>query len=346
MPFPPAASWWADAAGSFTALSPRWEQLTGRSVEKELGRGWLEGVHPDDRSAWQSALERAQPRGELCCDLRVRSGRGDWIWLRMQGLVERDAQGRATGLVGSATDVSDLCQERDQLRERLRGAGGAHPVARGALEELADAALHDLQEPLRNLAYTLEQLAGAEPGPAGALVRRARELAASLQDLLRHLLEYAEIGREPARLEPTDPGQALAWATDHLAGLIAERGARISVDALPPVQADPIHLARIFQNLLANALHHAGSPALHIEVSGERSGDRVILSVADNGVGIAREHRERVFQAFQRLEHAASAGRGIGLSICRKLVEAQGGEIWVEPAAPAGACFRLQLPAA
>jgi PAS domain S-box-containing protein len=324
--FPPAAAWWTDARGAFIAFSPRWETLVGRELAKELGNGWLDGVHPDDLAVWERCYRTALAAGsEFRCDLRLRSGTR-WAWLRMHGLPQRDAAGLFSGYAGSATDVSDLKRAAD------------------AAEELLQSAIHDLRAPLRNLAHALESLARDTADQAG--IERARGLARSLDALLHDLLDYAAAGRAAPQAQGVDPGEALAWARTNLAPLIEQTRAEIEVAPLLRVRVDPIHLGRVFQNLLSNALIHAGGREPRIRIDARREADAVCISVRDGGPGIPAAARETIFGAFQRLSGSAVPGSGLGLAICQRLVESHGGRIWVESHPGPGASFCFTLPAA
>jgi PAS domain S-box-containing protein len=322
--FPPAAAWWTDASGAFVALSPRWEDWTGRELAKDLGSGWLDAVHPEDVPVWQRTCAAAlESRGEFRCDLRLRAG-ARWIWLRMHGLPQRDAAGRFAGFVGSATDVSDLKREAAEQAELLEGA------------------VHDLRAPLRNLRHSLDQLAAG--AAADEWLAGARELSASLELLLRELAGYTAAGHAP-RAQPVDPAEAFAWARANLEPLIQQTRAEIAVGPLPRVLADPIHLGRVFQNLLANALLYAGASAPRVQVSARREGGEVCFAVRDQGIGIPAASHEAIFRAFQRVPGTEVPGSGLGLAICRKLVELHGGRIWVESRPGAGATFQFTLAA-
>jgi PAS domain S-box-containing protein len=322
--YPPAAAWWTDAAGAFVALSPRWQAWTGRDLEKELGSGWLDAVHPEDRSIWERALDAARVAGrELRCDLRLRAS-AHWRWVRMHGVPQRDARGRLTGYVGSATDISDL--------------------KRAAVEsdELLQAAVHDLRAPLRNLEHTLEHALRA---PDRELLERARGLARSLSDLLRDLCAYTDAGRSEPAAQGVDAAEALAWACANLEPLIEQTRAEIAAGPLPRVWADPVHVGRVFQNLLCNALLYSGGAAPRVRISARRKAGEVRFAVQDDGVGIPADAHERVFRAFERLSSPEVPGSGLGLAICRRLVELHGGRIWLDSRPGSGSTFYFTLPA-
>ncbi len=337
--FPPAAAWWSDARGELIALSPRWEQLTGRSVEKECGGGWLAHVPPDDVRRWHEARSAAVRAGrELRVDLRVRAREGGWLWLRMHGLPEQDGAGMLTGFVGSATDVSDLRRMQDELIGEVRRLARADRE----LDQLVHVGVHDLQAPLRNLDYLLSELAAGELDPAA--VKPLRRLTRSALDIAGNVLDFARVGRQEPSAEPVDARRSLDWALAHLAPAIERARASVVIRPLPRVYADPIHLGRIFQNLVSNALRYAGDAPPHVEISASRDADQVVFRVSDRGVGVPPDQREEVFGLFSRLPGDQDVpGTGAGLAICRKLVELHGGRIWIEPTSGPGASFLFTL---
>jgi PAS domain S-box-containing protein len=341
--FPPAAAWWSDAQGGLVALSPRWEELTGRSIEKECGTGWLAGVHPDDVGAWLEALAQAvRGEGELRVDLRVRGPAAASLWLRMHGRPRRDAAGALLGFTGSATDVSDLRAAQEELLAELRRQPRQVPLE--PLDRLVEVGVHDLQAPLRNLQYLLDQLDDRlVDAEAQQILRDARRLVCAAQDVARSVLDYAQLDRHGPRAESVDARQALDWALDQLRPLIERTGARIEVSGMPRVCADPIQLGRIFQNLVSNALLHAGPHAPRVEIHAHREADQIVFAVRDQGIGIPSAQHAAIFELFHRLQNSDVPGTGAGLAICRKLVELHGGRVWVDSAPGQGATFYFTL---
>jgi len=324
--FPPAAAWWTDRGGAFIAFSPRWEALTGRDLTKELGHGWLDAVHPEDLALWDRTFHTAlTAASEFRCDLRLRAG-SRWAWVRMQGMPELDGDGQLRGFAGSALEITDLKRAGEEQ------------------EGLLHAAVHDLRAPLHGLMHLLAEL---ESAPASReILSHARELASRLDLLLRDWLEYSSVGRSgTARAETVDARRPLDWAIENLAAQIRESRAELDVGPLPEVRVDPVHLGRVFQNLIANALVHSGCRPPQVSIRGEREARFVHFAVSDPGVGIAEEAHESVFGLFQRLAAGNAGGSGLGLAICRKLVELHGGRIWVESQPGAGATFHFTLPA-
>ena len=169
--------------------------------------------------------------------------------------------------------------------------------------------------------------------------------AARMRTLIDDLLRYSRVTSKERILEVIESRAALDEARANLGRAIVEKGAVVTDDALPTVLADSIQLVQLFQNLVGNALKFCeGSPRVH--VAAERSGEEWVFSVRDNGIGIAPEHRERIFQIFQRLHGRTEyPGTGVGLAICQKVVDRHGGRIWVESRPGEGSAFFFTLPA-
>jgi light-regulated signal transduction histidine kinase (bacteriophytochrome) len=166
-----------------------------------------------------------------------------------------------------------------------------------------------------------------------------------MQRLINDLLAYSRVGTHGAPLVPTDCGEVMAGAIAALAAPIAETGARVTYGELPTVLGDATHLGQLFQNLIGNALKFCTGVTPEITISAERAGGEWLFRVRDNGIGIDPAYAERIFIIFQRLHSRDEyPGTGIGLAICKKIVERHGGRIWVESQPGQGATFTFSLP--
>lgn len=169
--------------------------------------------------------------------------------------------------------------------------------------------------------------------------------ATRMQQLINDLLAYSRVGTSKAEFAPTDCRAALEGVLGDLKMTIDESGGGVTHDPLPTVMGDAQQIRQLFQNLIANAIKFQNSAPPHVHVSAERGGGEWVFSVHDNGIGIAPEYAERIFVIFQRL-HTRNEypGTGIGLAICKKIVEHHGGRIWVESQPGQGATFRFTIP--
>ena len=218
------------------------------------------------------------------------------------------------------------------------------------LEQFAYVASHDLQEPLRMIHNYVELLGDRYrtqlDGNAHEFIAFALDGAKRMQQLIHDLLAYSRVGTRNKELVPTDSAQVLAASLSNLKVAIEEARAEIRHDDLPEVMGDPVQLTQLFQNLIGNAVKFRGEAPPQVDVRAQRKGSEWEFSVRDNGLGIAEQDFHRIFVVFQRLHGGDKyPGTGIGLSVCKKIVERHGGRIWVESKPGKGATFRFTLPA-
>ena len=209
------------------------------------------------------------------------------------------------------------------------------------LQAYANLVAHDLSEPLASmqvLVTLLEQHPDTPPSPE--VLRQLRESAARGRELVDGVLAYARSGE--LRRERVALGRVLAEVAEDLRPSL-EAHATLLVGELPEVEGDPRQLRRVFQNLVSNALRFRRSDPVLIEVSAFRAAREHVVSVRDNGIGVAPEHTRQIFGMFARFD-ANAEGLGLGLAVCRRIVEAHGGRIWMEPADGGGTIFRFTLP--
>jgi signal transduction histidine kinase len=255
----------------------------------------------------------------------------------------RDVDAMRRALIGEMRNIETARRELDEQGRELQRSNAD-------LEQFAYVASHDLQEPLRKVASFCQLLQRRYGGQlderADQYIEFAVDGAKRMQILINDLLAFSRVGRTDANAEVLDAGAVLDRAVENLAGALEETGGRITHDGMPRVRAEPALLATVFQNLLGNALKFHGEEPPHTHVAATRDGDRWLIRFTDNGIGIEREYADRIFTIFQRL-HPKSAypGTGIGLAMCRKIVEHHGGSIWLEDSAGPGSTFVVALPA-
>jgi len=218
------------------------------------------------------------------------------------------------------------------------------------LEQFAYVASHDLQEPLRMVASYTQLLAkryrGRLDGDADEFIAYAVDGVTRMQSQIQDLLNYSRLGKKGMDFEPTDCAAVLDRALVNLKVAIEESGATVTSDPLPAVTGDANQLVQLFQNLIGNAVKFRNHERPLIHVSAKRNGNEWLFSVHDNGIGFEPQFAERIFVIFQRL-HAKGdhPGTGIGLAVCKKIVERHGGRIWAEAEPSQGATFYFSIPA-
>jgi light-regulated signal transduction histidine kinase (bacteriophytochrome) len=239
---------------------------------------------------------------------------------------------------------------RKRAAEALERKARELAASNAELEQFAYAASHDLQEPLRMIASYTQLLArryrGKLDGDADDFMRFIVEGAERMQTLIRDLLAYSRAGRAaqtPARVDLQD---CIHASLANLRAMLEESAAAVEVGLLPEFVGQRSQLIQLFQNLIGNALKYHGADPPRVHVSAERRGREWLFSVRDNGIGIDPQYREQVFDLFRRLHSRNEyAGTGIGLAICKKIVESHGGRIWVESEPDRGSAFYFTLPA-
>ncbi|HEX3509481.1 MAG TPA: ATP-binding protein [Solirubrobacteraceae bacterium] len=291
------------------------------------------------------------------------------ILTRPLARLEADAAAVAAGdftrplsAASGAREIVDLRGEIETMRARivqeLDSVQRAHSLlgrqaeelrrSNAELDQFASVAAHDLQEPLRKIASFCQALklryGGRLDERADEYIEYAVDGAKRMQVLITALHELARVGRQGARMQ-IELGEALAAAERSLSAELGHSGARIESDPLPSIRGDPVLMTSLFGNLLGNALKFRDSQQPVVRIGCLRGIDTWELSFADNGIGIEPQYAERIFQVFQRLHTREEyEGTGIGLALCRKIVEYHGGRIWLDPEHRGGARFVMTLP--
>ncbi|MHC4480050.1 MAG: sensor histidine kinase, partial [Planctomycetota bacterium] len=239
--------------------------------------------------------------------------------------------------------------ERRQAEQKLRLALKELERSNKDLEQFAHVASHDLREPLRMVRSYLELLSRRYEGELGEdadeFIRYARDGAARMQALIDGLLAYSRVGSRGGEFGPVDLEQLQEDVLGNLKLAVEESGAVVTRDELPTVRADGPQLGQLLQNLIENSIKFRRRAALRVHVSAERADGEWTVSLRDNGIGIEPEYVERIFGIFERLHGREEyPGTGVGLAVCRRIVERHNGRIWVESEPGRGSTFRFTLP--
>ncbi|MCX7597291.1 MAG: ATP-binding protein [Armatimonadetes bacterium] len=242
-----------------------------------------------------------------------------------------------------------LRQANEALQAKLAKCKRELCTVRQDLEDFSYAVSHDLREPLRMVCSYLELIekryAHALNEEGQEFLEYATEGAERLQAMLDGLLEYSRVTTRGQRLQAVDAGTVFRRAAASLERVIRETGAVITCDPLPTVHADPDQLGTVFRNLLENSLIFRGSVSPQIHISAQQEGAEWVFTIVDNGLGIDPRFHDRVFVVFQRVHGREYGGVGMGLAICKRIIERHGGRIWIDSQAGRGAKFFFTLPA-
>ena len=241
--------------------------------------------------------------------------------------------------------------ERNRVQQELTRKVEELARSNADLEQFAYVASHDLQEPLRMVISYTQLLArryrGKLDASADEFIGFAVDGASRMQQLIQDLLSYSRLTIRGKALQFTETGAACNAALENLRESIKDSNAEVSVGPLPKVLADATQLAQLFQNLIGNAIKYRNKRRPEIHVDARPNGNDWVFSVKDNGIGIEPQYFERIFQMFQRLHTRKDySGTGIGLAICRKIIERHGGKIWVESQSGKGSTFLFTIPRA
>lgn len=268
---------------------------------------------------------------------------------RTSAELESQVQERTAALRNTNSKLEQEVAERKRAEEDLRRTGQELARSNAELAQFASVASHDLQEPLRTVSSFVQLLARRYQGKfdkdADEYIAFTVDAISRLHGLINDLLEYSRVGTQGKSPQPVACDVILGRVLDNLKTTIEETGAQITHDALPEVRADATQLMQLFQNLIGNSIKFSGprQPVIHIGV--ERRPDEWLLWVSDNGIGIDPKFAERIFVIFQRLHGRGDyPGSGVGLAICKKIVERHGGRIWVESDPGKGSTFYFTLP--
>ncbi len=263
--------------------------------------------------------------------------------------VLKDGLARLPETIRRALQEKRLLRLRREAEEDLARKVEELARSNADLQQFAYIASHDLQEPLRMVAAYTQLLAERYRGKldenADKYIGYACEGALRMQTLIQDLLAFSRVGKTGAACGRVDCDAAMEEVLQSLGPAMQASGAVVTHAALPVVWASRSQIMQVLQNLIGNAIKFRGQEAPAISVQAEKAGQQWVFSVSDNGIGIAPEHRENIFVVFQRLHTRTEyAGNGIGLAICKKIVERCGGKIWVESLAGRGSIFRFTMP--
>jgi PAS domain S-box-containing protein len=333
--------------GKFVRVNKSLCEILGYSEDQLLGMSVKEVSYPEDRDVTDAERQRIHS-GEIDSarfEKRYVRADGSVVWCEIAIALVRSIDGHPLYEVAVFDDVT----ERKQSDAALREAHEELKRSNAELEQFAYVASHDLQEPLRMVSsYTqllMRRYGERLDGDAREFTAYIIDGAARMKQLIEDLLAYSRVGTKGKDFKAAPLETALRRAIVNLRAAIEESGAAVTYDSLPVVTGDDTQLAQLFQNLMGNALkfRSASVPRIHVSCVDHPTEHEII--VADNGIGIEPQYFERIFMVFQRLHNKGEyPGTGIGLAICKKVVERHHGRIWVASQLDEGSAFHFTLP--
>jgi PAS domain S-box-containing protein len=339
-------------SGELEAVNLPIIEYFGRTVEELKNWGTSDAVHPEDLprvlESYKTSLATGTPFHQ---ELRLRRFDGEYRWFENRGVPIRDESGRITHWYCLLVDIEDRTRALERLQQLQ--SDFAHMNRVSTMGELAASLTHEITQPIasaRNNARAASNFLNRQPSDLGE-VREALDSVVSDADRAGNILDRIRdhIRKAPPRKERVDLNQAITDVIALAHGAIIKNGVSVQTrltDDLLSVQGDRVQLQQVVLNLILNAVEamgsvEAGARELSIITGQDQAGVRV--AVRDSGPGIDPDHRERIFQAFYTTK---SSGTGMGLSICRSIINAHGGRLWVEANEPRGAVFQFILPGA
>ena len=323
-------------------LPPAWQYPDIACGRIRFG-GEIFQTHPGAESPWcQSAAIRIGGQERGCVEVCYLEERPEFD----EGPFLKEERVLIHALAGELGHIMQHKEAEEALVQRTQELARSN----AELEQFAYVASHDLQEPLRMVTGYVGMLErrykGKLDADADEFIAFAVDGARRMSVLINDLLAYSRVTTRGKELAATDGAAVMRGVLVNLEVRITETGATVTHDPLPTVMADEVQLARLLQNLVSNAIKYHGDEAPRVHVSAERTDGTWQFAVRDNGSGIAPEHTERIFTIFQRLHGRGEfEGTGVGLAICKRIVERHGGRIWVESEPGKGSTFSFTIPA-
>lgn len=304
-------------------------------------------THPGD---WKVIEEKTKEwhrqggEGVLNLMFRVRRSDGRYIWVEDHMIkIKNNGSSHMAGVLIDVTDHKNAEEKLKQLADKLTQSNKE-------LEQFAYVASHDLQEPLRMVASYIQLLQRRYKGKLSAeadeFINYSIDGVVRMKSLINDLLAYSRVNTNEAPLEPVDLNKVVSDTLTNLKASIEENKATVNVENLPTVSANMLHMNQLFQNLISNAIKFK-KPDVDpvVNITAKHLGNEWHFTVADNGIGIDKEFSDKIFIIFQRLHNQSEyRGTGIGLAICKKIIEKLGGLIWVESEIGKGCTFNFTIP--
>lgn len=335
-----------DLDGTILTWNPGAEKIYGYSSEEMLGKSIALLVPSENKNEISEILKKIKwgERFEHYEAKRVRKD-GKIIYVSLSVSPIKDDEGNVT----SASSISRDVTEKKRTEEELKRYAEELALSNEELYVFSYAASHDLQDPLRNVEQFITSL---QKSYGKKMDRRFKKQIDAAEDgvlrmsrLINDFLAYSRVGTEKAKYEQTDLNGVVKDAVANLKTIIHESKAKVIYKNLPSIYCNPLHMTAVFQNLLSNSIKYKGEKHPQIRINSERRNGEWLFSVADNGQGIEPWYHERIFLLFFKMHDPKKyPGSGIGLALCKRVIEKHGGKIWLESEKGKGSTFYFTIP--
>lgn len=351
----PQFVWTGDAAGTLGYFNKAVYEFSGLSIEDIQNGGWLQIVHPEDREEnirlWQESIATGR---DFIFEHRFKRADGEYRWQLSRAVAQRDARGIIQQWIGTSTDIQDQKNVEEQLEKLVAERTKELQRSNEDLQQFAHVASHDLKEPVRKIKTFTGRL---EHEMDGQLNEKAKQYLSKVHSAINRMysmidgvLAYSTVSASPKVTQQVDLIEILNSIETDLEVTIQNTGAVIQYTDLPVLEGEPVLIYQLFYNLITNSIKFAKAgvpPAISIQskttVEDRRNVAQII--VKDNGIGFEQEHVQMIFDTFTRLNSKDTyEGTGLGLSLCRKIVEHHGGTITASGKLNEGASFLIMLP--
>ncbi|NNC95977.1 MAG: PAS domain S-box protein [Chitinophagales bacterium] len=340
----PVMIWMADTQNRFYYFNKTLLDFTGKELSDELGEGLLDDIFPEDREIFNNMLQISRSkRSKFKLEFRLKRYDGEFRWMLCVGKPKM-IDDQFEGYVGSFIDITEIKNVQEELEEQTQELKRSNEE----LEQFAYVASHDLQEPLRMISSYVQiiekKLHEENRTDLDEFMKYAIDGVERLQELINDLLNYSRVNRSEDPFIETDFNDIIKSVEANLSRLIDKEKVVIDCQDLPSLFVDQIQIVRLFQNLIENSIKFKSEGDPVININCEKRSDDYLFSINDNGIGIDEKHFERIFVIFHRLHSRQSYnGTGIGLAICKRIIERHKGRIWVDSVKGKGATFYFTL---
>jgi PAS domain S-box-containing protein len=345
----PVMIWTSNVSKEYDYFNRSWLEFTNRPAEEEARRGWMQGIHPEDRELfWKTYAASFDARQPFDFQFRLRRHDGEYRWIRDRGTPRFAPDGTFRGYIGSALDVTDIRQNQAELEERVLARTAELAETNRELEAFTYSVSHDLRAPLRHINAYAQILEEDFPGlteEAKKYIERIRSGAKNMGQLVDDLLNLARVGRQELVVHSISLDELLESVLLEIKPDLDHRDIQWEVEPLGMAECDPGLMKQVFSNVLLNAVKYSRSraPAI-IHVGKIDAPEGTVYYVRDNGVGFNMKYASKLFGVFQRLHRAEDfEGTGVGLATVDRIIRKHGGRIWAEAELDKGATFYFTL---